>query len=271
VGIETARWCLGRTFGRVHAGLGYLAAWLLPLLLLIPLGQYSLLGAPQSAMRVAGGTLLPAAAENLLAAYLAMAAGPLASIAYRGVLQSFEWLSPILPDLPWILAAFAGVLAPVLGLILLNGQDAPAASETKKEGENAWAGAWLLVAALGVGVIWLNSGFLGIRPSLVSGNSMNPALYPGDVVVTRETKPEAIRVGDVIRFRRDGLDVVHRVVEIVEQDSGLVFTTRGDNNNTDDAPVMAEQVQGKLILTIPKIGWIGILFRLALAWVGGIL
>jgi signal peptidase len=120
-----------------------------------------------------------------------------------------------------------------------------------------------------VGVIWFNSGALGVRPSLISGNSMNPVLYPGDVVITRVIPPEQIQVGDVIRFHRDGIDVVHRVMDVQNHGAGPVFITRGDNNNVDDAPVMAEQVEGKVVLTIPKVGWVGILFRKALASVGG--
>jgi signal peptidase len=274
LGIEAARWYLGVTLGKKSHALGFLAAWLLPLLLIIPIGKYSLLGAPASAARVAGETLLPAAAENLLAAFLAISGGPLASMAYRGVLQAFEWLSPILPDLPWMATAFAGVLVPALGLIALSRPEpAPAAAGSPKKAgaERAPAAAWLLVGALAVGVIWLNTGFLGVRPSLLSGNSMNPTLYPGDVVLTRQVPPESIRVGDIVRFHRDGIDYVHRVTAIQDDDGQLVFTTRGDNNNVDDAPVPAALVEGRLILTVPKIGWASIYLRQALTWVGGLL
>jgi signal peptidase len=277
-GIETARWYLGKTVGRVNPGLGFLIAWLLPLALLVPAGKFSLLGQPEGLFPLVGQTLLPAAGENLLAATLAISAGPLASIAYLGVRQAFEWLSPILPDLPWMGAALIGVLVPVLGLIALNREEAPPAGAaaaqaagTKKGQENASAGSWLLVAALAVGVIWLNSGFFGIRPSLISGNSMNPTYYPGDVVITRTIPPEEIQVGDIIRFRRESIDVVHRVKAIQEDASGLVFTTRGDNNNVDDEPVTVDRYAGKVILSVPKIGWVGIYFRMALAWVGGLL
>jgi signal peptidase len=275
VGIETARWYLGKTVGTINAGLGYLIGWLVPLILLIPVGKFSLLGQPESAFRLVGGTLIPGASENLLAAYLAISAGPLASIAYLGVMQAFEWLSPILPDLPWLASAFVGALVPLLGLMVLNRQQtsqdvAPEDTNKKEQGkENASAGSWLLVLMLAVGVIWLNSGALGVRPSLISGNSMNPMLYPGDVVITRVLAPEQVQVGDVIRFHRDGIDVVHRVKEVQTNGSNSVFITRGDNNNVDDSPVMADQLEGKVILTIPKVGWVGIFFRKALASVGG--
>ncbi len=245
LGIETARWYLGKTIGRIHAGLGYAVAWLLPLVLLIPFSKFSLLALPESAARLTGQTLLPAAAENLLAAFLVISGGPLASIAYRGVMLAFEWLSPILPDLPWMGAAFVGVLVPVFGLLALNRQETRSsepveATDKKKSEAGASTGYWLLVGVLAVGVIWLNTGALGVRPSLVSGNSMNPTLYPGDVVISRVIPPEKVQVGDIIRYQRDRIDIVHRVVAVQQNGSELVFTTRGDNNNTNDEPVHGE-------------------------------
>jgi signal peptidase len=280
VGVEVARWYLVKPAAKKHLSLGYFLAWLLPLLLMIPFGKFGLLGRPESAFRITGQTLLPAAAESLLAATLAYLGGPVASIAYRGVLQAFEWLSPILPDLPWMAAAFVGVLVPVLGLLFLHrpepepqaGPEAqPAPSGKQKKHENASPASWLMVAGLAVVVIWFNTGFLGVRPSLVSGNSMNPVLYPGDVVITHRVAPEQIQLGDVIRFRKDNIDVVHRVIDIRQESAGIVFTTRGDNNNTGDDPIPAELYEGKVILTLPKIGWISIFLRQALGWIGGLL
>jgi signal peptidase I len=271
-GIEMARWYLAVSAGRKNPALGFALAWLLPLLLWIPAGAYSLLGQPESAFRLTGQTLLPAAAESMLAAFLSSTGGPLASIAYRGFMQAFEWLSPILPDLPWMAAAFVGVLVPVLGLFALNRQAVVPAQpvETKKpDKERASAASWLLVGALAVGVIWFNSGAFGVQPSLVSGNSMNPLLYPGDIVVVQKTAPEKIQVGEVIRFHRDGIDVVHRVIAISQESGQRVFTTRGDNNNVADAPVAASQFEGKVILRVPKIGWISIYLRQGLSWITG--
>jgi signal peptidase len=274
VGLETARWYLGVSAGRKSQALGFFLAWLLPLILMIPVGKYGQLAQTGSAFRAIGQTFLPGGAESLLAASLAMAGGPLASIAYRGVMLAFEWISPILPDLPWMAAAFVGVLVPVVGLLLTGQSDEPAPVKVeqtaKKPGsERASVTSWLLVGMLAVGLIWFNTGALGVRPSLISGNSMNPALYPGDVVVTGEMQPQALQVGDVIRFPRDGIDVVHRIIAVEEQNGQYVFVTQGDNNNVADDPVPAELVQGKVIVTIPKIGWVGILFRQALAGLRG--
>lgn len=267
-GLETARWYLGKVAGGRHHALGYFLAWLLPLVLLIPVGKYSLFASPGSAFEMVGRTLLPEAAESMLATSLAILGGPLASIAYRGVMELFEWLSPILPDLTLLAAAFVGVIVPVFGLVILNSVPE---SKTDEKKEGASPAAWLLVGVIAVVLIWMNTGVFGIQPSLMSGPSMNPTLWAGDVVIVREVAPETIQIGDIIRFHRDSIDVVHRVKEIQNEGGQISFITRGDNNNVDDEPVSTEMCEGKVIFTIPKIGYISIWLRQAITKVGGLL
>jgi signal peptidase I len=65
-----------------------------------------------------------------------------------------------------------------------------------------------------------------------------------------------VQPGDVIRYARPGGSVIHRVTEIKNTPQGRVFITRGDNNNTDDAPVTTAQYQGKVVLELPYVGWV---------------
>ena len=87
--------------------------------------------------------------------------------------------------------------------------------------------AWLLVGVLAVALIWMNTGVFGIQPSLMSGPSMNPTLWAGDVVIVRKVAPETIQVGDIVRFHRDNIDVVHRVKEIQNEAGQITFITAG--------------------------------------------
>jgi signal peptidase len=70
--------------------------------------------------------------------------------------------------------------------------------------------------------------------------------------------PEEVAVGDVIRFRDGSFSTIHRVVEIQNEVGGITFITRGDTNDRDDPPVPARDLEGKVILTLPKIGWVSI-------------
>lgn len=92
--------------------------------------------------------------------------------------------------------------------------------------------------------------FLGFSPLVVLSGSMEPAMYPGDLVIIREQAADKYRPGDVVTYLTGGNAFTHR---IVSEENG-VFTLKGDNNNTADEFLTADRFEGKVILRIPKIG-----------------
>jgi signal peptidase len=104
-------------------------------------------------------------------------------------------------------------------------------------------------------------------PSLVEGDasyivltgSMEPAISPNDAVIVGTVTPADIEVGDVITYTRPGLEVpvTHRVVDIVDTESGTAFRTMGDANEDPDLQLVpADNVAGEVILVIPYIGYV---------------
>lgn len=92
--------------------------------------------------------------------------------------------------------------------------------------------------------------FLGFSPLVVLSGSMEPALYPGDLVIIREQAADKYRPGDVVTYLSGSNVFTHR---IVSEENGL-FTLKGDNNNIADESLTADKFEGKVILRIPKIG-----------------
>ena len=86
----------------------------------------------------------------------------------------------------------------------------------------------------------------------------------GDIILTKEMDPQAIKVGDVITYRpstnptnESTNNLTHRVVKINDHlgnEEGIFFITRGDANKTDDMPISSEALVGKEIFVIPKLG-----------------
>lgn len=99
------------------------------------------------------------------------------------------------------------------------------------------------------------------RSYVVLSGSMEPAISPGDVVIVGAVDPASLAVGDVITFQRtaDSVAVTHRIVEVGGSvaDGSLSFLTEGDaNEDPDPAPVPADAVVGKVVLTLPYIGYV---------------
>lgn len=91
---------------------------------------------------------------------------------------------------------------------------------------------------------------------LVSGESMEPTMHTGDLVITR--KESRYAVGDTIAYRVPkgepgaGAQVIHR---IVGGSAEAGYVTRGDNNDKDDLwyPKPGDIV-GKRYVLVPKAG-----------------
>ena len=99
---------------------------------------------------------------------------------------------------------------------------------------------------------------------VVLTGSMIPEIMVNDVVVTKRVEEEELKVGDIITFissdsRFAGITVTHRIRQIfVDPTTGeYSFETKGDNNNTADfTHAKGSNVLGKVILKVPKLGYI---------------
>ena len=103
---------------------------------------------------------------------------------------------------------------------------------------------------------------------------MEPTIKVEDAIITLRQEAKELEVGDIITFlssdpRYSGLTITHRIVGIEKSKNGdLFFRTKGDNNNTEDtALVSAKNVFGRVILKIPKIGYIQTLLMQSYGWI----
>lgn len=227
--------------------------------------QFLALGEPLETVTFLGGDVIPVLAQNLLACFLAFLGGAIPAIAYRGILEAFEWFSPVLPDLSWGVKALLGAIVPALGFLavhsLSSGQLRTLRKEKRATGEASMVGG-TLAAIVVLALLWFSLGLLPFFPTAVAGGSMSPTLYLGDMVIATEVSPDAIKEGDIIEFRQGGKMVIHRVVYIEENDGFRQFITKGDANDSPDInPVSPSQVKGKVLFAVPKVGWVTLILR----------
>lgn len=230
----------------------------------IPLTRITGTGVDLETMQWMNSAFFPAFAESMLASYLAYTAGPIPAIVYRGILQSFAWFCPVLPDLKWMAQALIGTSIPIASLLITEKLYSPNRRKiSRKTRVNKglsfflWATTSITVALM----IIFSIGFLGFHPTVIISGSMGSAIDMGDVVVVDEVAPDSIEEGDVIEFTgEDGTTIVHRVHGILfENDGTILFETKGDKNDSPDINLVhPDEIKGKVLYRIPKIGWISI-------------
>ena len=74
----------------------------------------------------------------------------------------------------------------------------------------------------------------------VTGSSMLPAIWPGDVLSIRHCAPAEVTIGDIALFIRGGRLFAHRVVA----HSAECLVTRGDGMTDPDPPVSETELVG---------------------------
>ena len=82
----------------------------------------------------------------------------------------------------------------------------------------------------------------------VATGSMANTINIGDIVVVKVN--EAFKENDIIVYKEENSFITHRVIKI----DGQYLITRGDANNSEDKPIKSDQILGKVIYVIPKIG-----------------
>jgi signal peptidase len=282
LGIETARGFLYETWRRHDELIAFAATTVLFFAISVPASQWTLIGEADRFARIVGGRWLPALALSALATWLVHVGGLGPSLGYRFVLLSFEWFSPVLPDLGWLALLVVGVATPAIAATLARNIYADTV-EAERRGfwvdvesgrsdeseavpeEDSASRRWVGLAGTAVVSILLLlflTGAFGVQPSIVSGISMEPGYERGDIAIIREgVDTDTLQVNDVVRVRSGGIDIVHRIIAIDETPTGRVFTTKGDNVARPDPPVAAVKVDGKVVFLIPEVGRLALWLR----------
>jgi hypothetical protein len=67
---------------------------------------------------------------------------------------------------------------------------------------------------------------------------------------------DEVHIGDIIRYRQGDTFIIHHW-SIMDRRGGTTFITKGDANNAQ-APSVSRKLDGKVILVIPRLGWLSI-------------
>ncbi len=276
-GIEVSRAALLAGISRKHVLEVLVAVALLLMLAQIPLVQLMSLDSVEQLVGIAATRMIPLIAQGMLLGLLAYAGGLRASLYYAAILTAFHWYSPVLPNLPWAIASLASTIVPMGGILWVAYTNADLLPEDRKVPEvESISGAvaprrghsafWVGLSLFALILTWFAAGLLGPRPLLVASGSMRPSMDVGDIAIVSTVDPGEIAVDDVIAFSTPGGVMMHRVVNVTGDGEARVFLTKGDDNLTEDRePVLASNVVGRVSTVVPKVGWIAIPIKNAMA------
>lgn len=122
--------------------------------------------------------------------------------------------------------------------------------------------ALIVILILAVGIIMLVT-FSPVKKYQllrVMSGSMEPAIKTGSIVFVGKANVSKLEAGDIVNYKSKNdpnVTITHRLVKIEETDGKKLFMTKGDANNTPDTDQVAEsQISGKVVFTLPYLGFL---------------
>lgn len=227
----------------------------------IPLSKfYELKGGLETVMFLSQ-TLLPELTKNILATYLVSIGGSLFSIIYLCITEGVFFISPILPDLNWIISGLISTLFPIFILMFLQYIYGLETRTIRKE-KNENPLSLITTSLISVLIIWFVIGVFPVRPYTILTGSMEPLIKPGDVVLVKRNSDGNIKIGDIVQYKSENIFIFHRIIDEVEKERVVNYKTKGDNNSVPDSELVPmEDIKGTVIKVIPKVGWPTLFFR----------
>lgn len=118
-------------------------------------------------------------------------------------------------------------------------------------------GITVMVVCCGVFALSHVSGF-GWKALAIPTGSMRPNILPGSLVLVHRVPDSTLKVGDVITYAnpmKQSDTISHRIIKIYSIDGKIPsYITKGDANPSPDQPVVAGQVEGKVVWHAKYIG-----------------
>jgi len=96
-----------------------------------------------------------------------------------------------------------------------------------------------------------------IKTLVVMSGSMEPNIKTGSVIVIMPM--HSYKIGDIVTFgqmSKTSLPTTHRITNTLVVNDEQLFSTKGDANNSEDmGQIKAKDVKGKVLFSIPFLGY----------------
>ena len=203
---------------------------------------------------------LPIVLENILLTYLAYIGIRSTVYAYFIPMLISRYFIPITLDVDWFFALlFQLILVVVIFYVSFNEylwkEKRIYSYKTNKTNSVIYLFGVVLIVSFGLFV----AGVFKYRPVAILTYSMEPIFTRGDAVIVEKLDDEEknkLKKGDIIQYQVDKTVVIHRIIKVKKEDNKKVYILKGDNNNAKDPkPVYMEQIMGKVLFSIPKVGY----------------
>ena len=202
--------------------------------------------------------IIPSIIKNIVLSYICFYVGYKVPIIYRLIMDVYGFIVPVLPNIGDYLTSVILITLPIVIYISSFSEiDRKIHKPDPIFGGNSFTIKDVPIVIFLVILIALVSGVFPLFMIGVGSQSMTPRISKGDAVVLRKlSKGEALKKNDIIGYKKDGVTVVHRIVDIERTKKEIAYITKGDANNSKDSlKVKRNQIVGIVEFKVPYIAY----------------
>lgn len=202
--------------------------------------------------------IIPSIIKNIVLSYICFYVGYKVPIIYRLIMDVYGFIVPVLPNIGDYLTSVILITLPIVIYISSFGEiDRKIHKPDPIFGGNNFTIKDVPIVIFLMILIALVSGLFPLFMIGVGSQSMTPRISKGDAVILRKlSKGEALKKNDIIGYKKDGVTVVHRIVEIEKTKTEIAYITKGDANNSKDSQkVKRNQIVGIVQFKVPYIAY----------------
>lgn len=207
-------------------------------------------------LSIVGFTLFPSIACNLLYNYISSKHRYVPVIVFRTITVLYAYIMPIIPDMYIFFRCFLRMLYPYIIYLIMEKTYAKKNVQQSYKNKAKRNIEIFLCITISVVFIMLISCKFKYGVLVIGSGSMTGTINKGDVVLYESYKNQEINEGDIIIFKREGMQVVHRIIDVRSVNGEYRYYTKGDYNpEADDGHVTEDQIIGLVKFKIKYIGY----------------
>lgn len=208
-------------------------------------------------LTVLGFILFSSIACNLLYNYITIRYSSIGVIVYRMITTLYVYFVPYIPDVYLFFRTFLRMLYPYIMYLILEytySKTNYASQYINRKKNVVFTTISLVVTAV---IIALISCQFRWGVLVIGSGSMTGTINKGDVIIYESyLNNNILKSGEVIVFEKDGVQIVHRIIDIVNFKDEVKYYTKGDANKIqDDGYITSNDIKGIVKLKISYIGY----------------
>ncbi len=217
-------------------------------------------------MDFVGLTVFPMIASNLLYHSLSSSYGALPNILYKTIVYVYPCFIPVMPKVPDVMLAFLRIILYLVIYLFIRMLYSPRKFTVSRKKVVAGYVSGFVGMFLSVLFVMLISCQFRFGLLVIGTGSMTGTIDVGDAIIYEKYDGDVIEKEDIIVFEKNGVTIIHRVVDIKSIDGQVMYYTKGDaNEDMDSGYITNDMIVGTVNLKIKYLGypsvWMRALFK----------